>query len=72
MDLLLKKNAEFHWSCEQEEAFKRAKEVIASPLLFTHYDPKLEIVVAAGASNYSNGVGAVIAHRLENGTEKTI
>ncbi|KXJ73223.1 hypothetical protein RP20_CCG016250 [Aedes albopictus] len=41
-----------------------------SPLMLTHYNPKLDIVVSADAS--SIGIGARIAHRLPDGTIKAI
>ncbi|KHJ91644.1 reverse transcriptase [Oesophagostomum dentatum] len=46
------------WTKECEAAFKRAKEVLASDLLLTHFDPSLRIIVAADASDY--GIGALM------------
>ena len=70
LDTLLKKNATFRWTKECEAVFNRAKEVLASDLLLTHFDPSLPIVVAADASDY--GFGAAILHRFPDGTEKAI
>ncbi|KAL6731117.1 hypothetical protein Aduo_002022 [Ancylostoma duodenale] len=70
LNALLKKNVPFKWNEECEAAFTRAKEVLASDLLLTHFDSSLEIVVAADASDY--GIGAVILHRMPDGTEKAI
>ncbi|XGW25993.1 hypothetical protein V3C99_006978 [Haemonchus contortus] len=70
LDKLLKKDAHFNWSPECQRAFDRAKEILSSDLLLTHYDPSKEIVVAADASEY--GIGAVISHRFSNGSEKPI
>ncbi|XGW17404.1 hypothetical protein V3C99_002198, partial [Haemonchus contortus] len=70
LDALLKKGASFEWNSECETAFERAKEVLTSDLLLTHYDPKLPIIVAADASDY--GIGAVISHRYPDGTEKAV
>ena len=38
--------------------------------MLTHYDPALEVIVAADASTY--GLGAVLSHRMENGDERPI
>uniref|UniRef100_A0A1I8C268 RNA-directed DNA polymerase n=1 Tax=Meloidogyne hapla TaxID=6305 RepID=A0A1I8C268_MELHA len=50
--------------------FQSVKKVLSSDLLLTHFDPELEIIVTADASNY--GVGAVISHRFPDGKEKVI
>ncbi|KAL6739958.1 hypothetical protein Aduo_013354 [Ancylostoma duodenale] len=70
LDALLKKNTPFKWSPDCQDAFEKAKKVLASPLLLTHFDPKLELIVAADASDYD--IGAVIMHRFADGTEKAI
>ncbi|KAL6727140.1 hypothetical protein Aduo_009044 [Ancylostoma duodenale] len=70
LDALLKKNVPFNWSEDCQKAFDKAKDVLASPLLLTHFDPNLELIVAADASEY--GIGAVILHRFAEGTEKAI
>ncbi|WKY12958.1 hypothetical protein Q1695_004069 [Nippostrongylus brasiliensis] len=70
MDALLKKDTPFRWSSECQNSFEKAKKILASPLLLTHYDPKLELIVAADASDY--GVGAVLLHRFPDGTEKAV
>ncbi|EYC37500.1 hypothetical protein Y032_0784g2333 [Ancylostoma ceylanicum] len=70
LDKLLKKDTPFNWSADCQQAFDRAKEVLSSDLLLTHFDPSKEIVVAADASE--NGIGAVISHRFSDGTEKPI
>ncbi|KAK6762210.1 hypothetical protein RB195_023065 [Necator americanus] len=68
LDALLK-NFPFRWNEEYEAALNRAKEVLVSNLLLTHFDPSLDIIVAADASDY--GIGAVILHTMPNGTEKS-
>lgn len=70
MDVLLKKDMHFKWTKECQDAFERAKAILSSDLLLTHYDPNQEIIVAADASDY--GIGAVIMHRFPNGTTKAV
>ncbi|PIO70633.1 hypothetical protein TELCIR_07511 [Teladorsagia circumcincta] len=70
LDALLKKEAPFKWNAACEIASERAKEVLSSDLLLTHYNPELPIIVAADASDY--GIGAVISHRYPDGTEKAV
>ncbi|KHJ85629.1 protein tyrosine kinase [Oesophagostomum dentatum] len=70
LNSLLKKNATFRWTKECEAAFNRAKEVPASDLLMTHFDPSLPIIVAADAS--ASEIGAAILHRMSDGTEKVV
>uniref|UniRef100_A0A5S6R6A2 RNA-directed DNA polymerase n=1 Tax=Trichuris muris TaxID=70415 RepID=A0A5S6R6A2_TRIMR len=70
LDALLKKNSPFIWSSECQTAFDKSKALLNSDLLLTHYDPSLDIVIAADASE--KGLGAVIMHRFPNGQEKAI
>ncbi|EYC38278.1 hypothetical protein Y032_0727g1871 [Ancylostoma ceylanicum] len=69
LDALLKKNVPFNWNEECEAAVTRAKEVLASDLLLTHFDPSLEIIVAADASDYGRK-RAVILHRMGMGPRR--
>ncbi|EYC03329.1 hypothetical protein Y032_0094g2695 [Ancylostoma ceylanicum] len=70
LDNLLKKDTLFNWTADSQQAFNRAKEVLSSDLLLTHFDPTKEIVVAADALEH--GVGAVISRRFLDGSEKPI
>lgn len=70
LDKLLKKDTKFIWSKECQKSFDKFKEILQSDLLLTHYDPKLDIIVAAYASNH--GVGACLLHRMANGSEKAV
>ena len=56
----------------EKSAFVASKEqlTLLSNQVFIHYDPKMELVVACDASAY--GVGAVLSHRLPDGTEQPI
>ncbi|CAI2734266.1 unnamed protein product [Schistosoma spindalis] len=70
MNALLTKNTKWNWNKECQVSFEKVKQILASDLLLTHYDPKLELVVAADASDY--GIGAVILHKFPNGSQKAI
>ena len=67
---LLKKDTKFVWGHEQSDAFSKAKELLTSTQLLIHFDPDKEIIVTSDASPY--GIGAVLSHRLEDGSEKPI
>ncbi len=58
------------WSKECEKSFKLAKEKLISTEVLAHYDPSLEVKLAADASAY--GVGVVLSHVLHDGTERPI
>ncbi|XP_062557460.1 uncharacterized protein K02A2.6-like [Armigeres subalbatus] len=70
LDALLKKDVQFNWSSICQQSFEKIKEVLQSGLLLTHYDPKLEIIIAADASK--SGIGAVAMHRFPDGSLKAI
>ena len=70
LNRLLKRNQEFTWSPQCEEAFNKAKYSLTSSNVLVHYDPNLPVVLECDASQY--GIGAVILHRLPNGDEKPI
>jgi hypothetical protein len=67
---LLKKDNELTWSARCQQAFESIKGILNSDLLLTHYDPSLEVIVAADASE--QGVDAVIQHRWPDGSVKAI
>ena len=67
---LLRKNTPWKWSTKEEKAFHRAKEMLTSPRFLVHYDESKELILECDASDY--GVGAVISHRMENGSERPI
>ena len=67
---LLQKKARWHWGQEQQEAFAKVKELLVSSQLLVHYDPSTEVILSCDASPY--GVGAVLSHIMEDGSEKPI
>ena len=67
---LLRKGSKWQWLEEQQLAFDKAKELLQSAELLVHFDTEKELILASDASDY--GVGAVLSHRMENGTERPI
>lgn len=57
---LLRKGVSWAWNREQEEAFKKSKQLLQSAKVLVHYTSDKELVLACAASPY--GVGAVL-HR---------
>ncbi|XP_055590803.1 uncharacterized protein K02A2.6-like [Uranotaenia lowii] len=70
LDALLKQDVKFEWNQDCQRFFRRFKEVLQSDLMLTHYDPNLEIIVAADASQ--TGIGACILHKFPNGAFKAV
>eukprot|EP00731_Ephydatia_muelleri_P000635 Em0001g635a len=67
---LLRKDVQWKWTDQREQAFKQAKQCLTSPNVLVHYDPTLPIKLAGDASAY--GIGAVISHTLPDGSERPI
>uniref|UniRef100_A0A183BPS4 RNA-directed DNA polymerase n=1 Tax=Globodera pallida TaxID=36090 RepID=A0A183BPS4_GLOPA len=70
LDSLLKKDSPWAWGKEQQSAFDKAKQILLSDLLLTHYDPTKPIVVAADASQH--GIGATLSHKAPDGSERVV
>ena len=70
LNALLRKDTKWKWSAEAEKAFKQAKELLTSATVLAHYNPGLPLRLAADASAY--GIGAVISHVCEDGTERPV
>ena len=60
---LLRNEVRWRWTDQEEKAFR------ASTLL-VHFNPELDLVLMCDASSY--GVGAVLAHRIPDGSERLI
>ena len=67
---LLKKDVRWRWTNTEEEAFETSKRLLTSTQVLTHFDPNLELVLSCDASSY--GVGAVLAHKFPDGSEKPV
>ena len=66
----LLKDKKWKLTPECQTAFDQIKKALTSDLFLTHYDTKLEIIVASDASSY--GVGSCILHKISDGTKKPI
>ena len=67
---LLQSSRQWSWMEPQRKAFSQAKELLTASALLTHFDPKKPVILACDASPY--GVGAVISHQMDDGTEQPI
>jgi hypothetical protein len=67
---LLQKGIKWVWSTSQEKAFQSVKSLIQSSSLLVHFDSNKPILLYCDASPY--GVGAVLAHKMPDNTEKPI
>ena len=67
---LLQKDSKWSWGRVEDSAFQEAKSGLTSSSVLTHYDPSKELFLDCDASPY--GVGAVLSHRMEDGSRKPI
>ncbi|XP_026569425.1 uncharacterized protein K02A2.6-like [Pseudonaja textilis] len=67
---LLDKDSPWHWGPKETHAFKSVKSLLTSEAVLVQFDQRLPLVLAADASPF--GIGAVLSHRLPNGSEAPI
>ncbi len=67
---LLHKNVNWRWSANENNAFLASKKLLTSSDLLVHFNPDLDILLMCDASSY--GIGAVLAHRMPDGSERPI
>ena len=67
---LLQKSTKWLWTAEQSKAFSTSKDLLTSSRLLVHFDLKLSLTLKCDASAY--GIGAVLAHRYPDGSERPI
>ena len=70
LNTLLCKDHHWRWTERCERAFQQLKKTLVSSSFLTHYNPNLPLKLAGDASAY--GVGAVISHTMDDGTEQPI
>ena len=67
---LLNKGKQWQWTVDCETVFQKAKALLVSQEVLTHYNPELPLRLACDASPY--GVGAVLSHAMPDGEERPI
>jgi hypothetical protein len=67
LNKLLSPGVKFVWTKECSAAFEELKKILLSSDVLVHYDVTKPVTLAVDASPY--GIGAVISHVLEDGTE---
>ena len=70
LNKLLSPGVKFVWTKECSAAFEELKKILLSSDVLVHYDVTKPVTLAVDASPY--GIGAVISHVLEDGTERPI
>ena len=59
---LLKTNSVFQWNVDHEEAFKRTKDHLASPIMLSNFDPARETELHTDASR-TQGLGFILMQK---------
>ena len=67
---LLRVTNKWKWSKAEQQAFQASKKLLVSSKVLVHYDPEKELILACDASPH--GVGAVLSHRMPDGSERPI
>jgi len=70
LNVLLRQSTKWTWGKEQKAAFAEAKGMLQSDSLLVHYDPEKQLILECDASPY--GIGAVLSHTMEDGSERPI
>ena len=67
---LLHKSTPWKWGQQQRKAFQEVKDLLRSRRVLAHFNDQLPLVLECDASPY--GLGAVLSHRMPDGTERPI
>ena len=70
LHMLLRKYTKWFGGTKQQHTCVEINNILSSPPLVVHYDPCRPLVLTAAASEY--GVGAVLSHTIEDGTDRPI
>lgn len=68
--LKLGKQSVIKWNQELDETFNLIKKELMSKKVLSYYNPELPLILTCDASNV--GIGAVLAHKFPDGSEKPI
>ena len=67
---LLRKGRSWEWDKAQQIVFEKAKRLLTSTQVLSHYDPAKPLTMSCDASSY--GIAAVLSHRMPNGDDRPI
>ena len=67
---LLRKQQSWVWNKVQQIAFEKAKQLLTSRQVLSHYDSAKPLIMSCDASPY--GIAAVLSHRMPNGDDRPI
>ena len=68
MNRLLNKDVQWSWGTVQRNAFQVLKQQLMPSEVLVYFNPELPLILSCDASPY--GVGAVLAHRMNDGTKR--
>ena len=67
---LLCKDSKWQWTKTHDQTYQKAKELLQSSSLVGHFDPQKPLILSYDTSPY--GIGALLAHRMPDNSEKPI
>ena len=67
---LLRQGVKWQWTEKEQISFEKAKHILSETNFLVHYDLEKPLILACDASPY--GIGAVLSHRMPDGSEKPI